>query len=117
MNKKSEEDATEITHSIVESVKKRKEIVDVRKSLRKNSDDMIETIIPHKRKKPKKKVSIIQIEKPKRERQVHNNHHEERENKFLPYIQSIAVKIGSDSSKAFKKMGEKLQLKKEKSAR
>lgn len=31
MNKKSDEDATEITHSIVESVKKRKEIVEVRK--------------------------------------------------------------------------------------
>ena len=59
MNKKSEEDATEITHSIVESVKKRKEIVEVRKSQRKNSDDMIETILPVKRRKPRKKNSSI----------------------------------------------------------
>ena len=66
MNKKSEEDATEITHSIVESVKKRKEIVEVRKSLRKSSDDMIETIIPQKRKKIKRKISAIHIEHPKR---------------------------------------------------
>lgn len=57
MNKKSEEDATEITHSIVESVKKRKEIVEVRKSQRKQSDDMIETILPQKRRKPRKKSS------------------------------------------------------------
>ena len=113
INKKNDEDAQEITHSIVESVKRRKEVAAEARSKRKHSDENFEPIIPKKRKN-RKKSSSNALEDKLRKQSSNIDITASR----LPYLHGLAVKnSGEGSSKPHKKSEAKLIYRHDKQAR